>query len=71
MSVTATELKKDLSKYLKAAENEDVYITKNGKVIAVLVSPNKKAVESLDSLFGIIPSDVDEMKLKDERIKKL
>ena len=31
MSVTATELKMNLGKYLMLAETEDVFITKNGK----------------------------------------
>ena len=33
MSITATELKNNLSKYLLLSATEDVYITKNGKVI--------------------------------------
>ena len=36
ISVTATELKMNLGKYLMLAETEDVFITKNGKVIAKL-----------------------------------
>ena len=31
MSITATELKMNLGKYLMLAETEDVFITKNGK----------------------------------------
>ena len=30
MSITATELKANLGKYLQMAETEDIYITKNG-----------------------------------------
>ena len=33
MSITATELKINLDKYLMLAETEDIYITRNGKVI--------------------------------------
>lgn len=32
MSITATELKLNLGKYLKLAEHEDIYITRNGKI---------------------------------------
>ena len=34
MSITATELKENLSKYLLLAATEDIYITRNGKVVA-------------------------------------
>ena len=40
MSVTATEFKMNLGKYLMLAETEDVFITKNGKVVAKLANPN-------------------------------
>ena len=40
MSITATELKSNLGKYLKLAENEDIFITRNGKVVAKLSNPN-------------------------------
>ena len=39
MSITATELKMNLSKYLMLAEKEDIYITRNGKVVAKLTNP--------------------------------
>ena len=34
MSITATELKNNLGKYLLLSAKEDVFITKNGKVVA-------------------------------------
>lgn len=34
MLITAKELKLNLGKYLKLSENEDILITRNGKVIA-------------------------------------
>ena len=39
MPITATELKANLSKYLLLAEKEDIYISRNGKVVAKLGSP--------------------------------
>ena len=53
--VTATELKNNLSYYLEKSMTEDVYVTKNKKVISILTSPQlrayfefKKFVEELD-----------------------
>ena len=58
MSITATELKQNLSKYLLMAEREDIYITRNGKVVAKLTNPYQDRVDMAKSLFGIIPGDM-------------
>lgn len=71
MSITATELKMNLGKYLLLAETEDIYITKNGKVIAKLSNPNADRVEMAKSLLGIIPADITPEEAKDERADKI
>ena len=38
MSITATELKRNLGKYLTLAATEDIYITKNGEGDLVVMS---------------------------------
>lgn len=55
MSITATELKKNLSKYLLLAAKEDVFITQYGKIVAKLTNPFQNRVEIAESLFGILP----------------
>lgn len=70
MSITATELKMNLGKYLSLSETEDIYITKNGKIVAKLTNPNADRVEMARSLFGIIPSDVTLDMAKAERADK-
>lgn len=45
MSITATELKTNLGKYLMLAETEDIYITRNGKVVAKLSNPYQDRVD--------------------------
>jgi len=47
MSITATELKANLSKYLLMAATEDIFITRNGKIIAKLTSPYQNKIEKL------------------------
>ena len=39
MSITATELKMNLAKYLLLSATQDIFITKNGKVISKLTNP--------------------------------
>ena len=68
MSVTATELKNNLSKYLLLSATEDVFITKNGKVIAKLTNPYQDRVETAKSLFGILPADINVEESKAERL---
>ena len=71
MSITATELKENLSKYLKLAETEDIYITKNGKVVAKLSNPNTDKVKIAESLIGILPQDITLEDAQKERLNKL
>ncbi len=71
MSITATELKSNLGKYLKLAEHEDIFITRNGKVVAKLSNPNADRVAMAKSLLGVIPADVSVEEAREERISKL
>lgn len=71
MSITATELKQNLGRYLLLAATEDVYITKNGKVVAKLSNPNQDRVNMAKSLFGVLPQDITLEEAKNERIDTL
>ena len=68
MSITATELKANLNKYLLLSATEDIYITCNGIVISKLTNPFRERVDIAKSLFGILPNDAS---LKDAREGKL
>ncbi len=72
MIITATEFKSNLGKYLDIAMKQDIYITKNGKNIARLTSPNINKLEVLDKLVGIIPDDgrTDNESIRQERLAK-
>ncbi len=71
MTITATELNDNLEKYLLLAETEDIFITRNGKVIAMLSNPNQDRVNLAKSLFGILPSDVTLEEEKEERLSQI
>ncbi len=66
MSITATELKTNLSKYLLLSATEDIYVTKNGKIICKLTNPFQDRVETAKSLFGILPDTLTLEKSKEE-----
>ena len=67
MSITATELKINLGKYLMLAETEDIYITRNGKVVAKLSNPYQDRVDVAKSLFGVLSN----MTLEEAREERL
>lgn len=71
MSITATEFKSNLGKYLQLAESEDIFITRNGKVVAKLSNPNADRVEMAKSLLGVIPEDITLEEARAEKAAKL
>jgi len=71
MSITATELKLNLSKYLTLSATEDIFITKNGKVVAKLSNPFQDRVDVAKSLFGVLPSDVTLEEAQEERLERI
>ena len=71
MSITATQLKENLSLYLSKASEEDVVVTNHGHVIAVIVSPTKQKQKVIKSLVGILPKDLDTDKLLEERLSQI
>ena len=71
MSITATELKSNLGKYLDQAATEDIYISKNGKIIAKITSPYKNKLDIVKELYGSIPNTVTVEDAQKERLKNL
>ena len=68
MTITATELKENLSKYLILSASEDIFITKNGRVLTKLTNPFQDRVETARSLFGCIPADITPEESREERL---
>ena len=71
MSITATELKLNLGRYLLLAATQDIYITRNGKTIAKLVSPYQDRVDTVDALFGSVPDTMTLEEAREERLNSL
>ena len=69
--VTATEFKMNLGYYLEKVHTEDIWITKNGKMIAKLVNPNVSAVDSIAGILKEqISSDTDRYSIREERLER-
>lgn len=71
MSITATELKNNLSKYLLLASKEDIYITQYGKVIAKLTNPFQDRLSIAESIFGSVPATMTLEEAREERLGKI
>ena len=71
MSITATELKMNLGKYLLLAATQDIYITRNGKTVAKLVSPYQDKMDTVDALFGSVPDTMTLEEAREERLHTL
>ena len=71
MSITASELKMNLGKYLLLSATEDIFITKNGKIIAKLTNPFQDRVDLVESLVGVLKDDITLEEAKEECLSKI
>jgi len=71
MEVSATQFKLNFGHYLEQSRFEDIWIKKNGKTVAKLVSTN---VSSVDAITGILketsPTGVDRHSIREERLSE-
>ena len=71
MVVTATQFKTNIGHYLDTVSKNDVYISKNGKMVAKLSDPMNDKMSILNALAGIIPDDnINLEEIKMERIMR-
>ena len=68
-TITATELKNNLGKYIELSQTEDVYITKNGKPYSKLTNVLSNAIDDLLSLGGIFKDS--DLTIDDTRMERL
>ena len=69
MQVTATEFKLNFGKYLDLLKDEDIWITRNGKIIAKVINPRISSVDAISGvLAGKVSPDVDRHTLREERL---
>jgi len=71
MTVAASELKKRLGRYLLLSATEDIIITRNGKIVSKLTNPFQDRVCLVESLVGILDSDVTQEEAREERLNRI
>ena len=70
MIASSTEVQNNFGKYLDMVSGQEIIITRNGTAIARLVGIKQKDKSLSEQLRGIIPSDIDEKAIKEERMAK-
>ena len=56
-TITATELKENLGKYIKLGQLEEIEVTHRGKVVFYITPQKIKLLNDLDDLFGSMPRE--------------
>ena len=70
MVVSSTDIQNDFNKYLDMAADQEILITKDGDTIARLIGMKIKMKSISEQLRGIIPANIDEKAIKDERMSR-
>lgn len=77
MEITLTELKENLRKYIELSQDEDILVTKNGKVVSRLTEPFSARKDKMEKkriakkLVGSVQGDyVSLEQLRAERLKR-
>ncbi|MDO4747206.1 MAG: type II toxin-antitoxin system prevent-host-death family antitoxin [Candidatus Saccharibacteria bacterium] len=77
MEITLTELKENLGKYILMSQEEDILVTKNGKVVSRLTEPFSARKEKMEKkraakkLVGSIGGDYTSLdEIRAERLGK-
>lgn len=70
MVISSTEAQNNFGKYLELSSDHEIIITKNGLPVARLLSTKAVNTFLADSLVGIVPKNVNEERIKSERLAR-
>ena len=66
--ISLSDLKANTGKYVALAQEQDVFITRNGKLVARLTTAKADKTEASKALFGLLPPDEDLDESREERL---
>jgi prevent-host-death family protein len=69
--ISVSELKANAGRYAEVAQNEDVLITKNGKLVAKLVTAKPDKKEAFKHFVSLYPNDGLDIDPEDVRKERL
>ena len=70
VQISNSELKTHAGRYVKMADCETVYITRNGRRVALPTTAIPGKAEAARALIGILPPTVDLDQARQERLSK-
>lgn len=56
-TITATELKKNLGKYMILGQTEEIEVTNRGKVVFYITPERIKLIDRVEKMFGTLPRE--------------
>lgn len=56
-TITATELKKNLGKYMQLGQTEEIEVTNRGKVVFYITPERVKLIDRVEKMFGTLPRE--------------
>ena len=56
-TITATELKENLGKYIKLGQLEEIEVTHRGKTVFFITPQRIKLIEEWEQMFGSLPQE--------------
>lgn len=70
MIISSTDVQNNFGKYLDMASSQEIVITRNGVAVARLIGIKMTKGSLSEQLRGIIPADIDEIAIKEERMAR-
>ncbi len=71
MEVTATQFKANFGHYLEQSRREDIWIKKNGKTVAKLISTSISSVDAISGILkGTSAAETNRHTIRDERLSE-
>ena len=68
-NISISELKTNTGKYVALAQKQDIFITKNGKVMAKLTTAKPDKLAAARSIFGILDDPIDVKEAREEKYR--
>ncbi len=68
IQISVSDLKANAGKYIAMVNEQEIYITKNGKRVAKLTAPKQDKISAAMSLFDILPAGASLDEARKERL---
>ena len=71
INISISEFRKNIKRYAKMCEREDILVYSNDKPVMKIVSPYSERMKLVESIIGCAPSNEDVEKIMESKLKEL